>query len=86
MIEQLKTGYDYVLSTPRLRLLRTPYCFLTGDGVILIMVPGKTRVDHAKEAKRLLASVKARVLGVVLNGVERTREDYYYYYYYGDRK
>lgn len=37
------------------------------DGVLLVMKAGKTRRDHAREARRLLEKVKANIVGVVLN-------------------
>jgi len=53
------------------------------DGVILVSSIGSTNIDKAKEAKETLIKGQARILGVVLNGVERSGDDEYYYYYYG---
>jgi Mrp family chromosome partitioning ATPase len=61
------------------------------DGVILVVVGGKTPKETLQRAKDILLQVDARVLGVVINRVDIRRSDYgsYYYryhYYYGREK
>ena len=59
------------------------------DGVVLVTKEGETAREPAQLAVRRLQEVKARVLGVVLNGVGGTSPYYYAGYpYYGkaDRK
>lgn len=57
------------------------------DGVILVAGAGLVNREMAQRAKAQLEAVRARVLGVVLNGVEAEGSGYYYYYYYyGEKK
>ena len=51
------------------------------DGTILVVSSGKTETDKAIKAKELLHSVKANILGVVLNNKKTEKNDQYYYYY-----
>jgi capsular exopolysaccharide synthesis family protein len=54
------------------------------EGVVLVLRHGRASRDAAQHATRLLASVRARVLGVVLNDVQAGGAGYYGYYgYYG---
>lgn len=88
LLNTLKASYDYVLVDAPPVLAVTDAVLLSPkvDGVILVSAVNKTRVDRAKEARDQLYRANARILGVVLNGVERTRDDQYYYYYYGEDK
>lgn len=88
LIRTLRAGYDYVLvdAPPVLAVTDAVLISQKVDGVILVSAVNKTRVDRAKEARDQLLRANARILGVVLNGVERTRDDQYYYYYYGEDK
>lgn len=40
------------------------------DGVVLVLRSGKTKLENAVEANRILEFSKARVIGVILNGKE----------------
>jgi polysaccharide biosynthesis transport protein len=54
------------------------------EGVVLVLRQGRASRDAAQHATHLLASVRARVLGVVLNDVQAGGAGYYGYYgYYG---
>jgi capsular exopolysaccharide synthesis family protein len=54
------------------------------DGTILVLRHGRASRDGAQRAVQLLASVRARLLGVVLNDVDAKGESYYGHYgYYG---
>ncbi|MEW6570643.1 MAG: polysaccharide biosynthesis tyrosine autokinase [Nitrospirota bacterium] len=52
------------------------------DGVILVVRSGKTPKEAAQEARRLLCSVNAKILGVVLNSIDQSAMRYSYYYNY----
>jgi Mrp family chromosome partitioning ATPase len=55
------------------------------EGVILVVHAGKTQKEAVLQAKKLLNGVNARILGVVLNGVDfRNRYGYYSYYHSGN--
>jgi capsular exopolysaccharide synthesis family protein len=88
ILAELKEKYDYILldGPPVLAVTDASLLGSKVDGVIMVTAVGNTRIDRAKEAKEALLRGKARILGVILNGVERGREDQYYYYYYGEKK
>lgn len=48
------------------------------DGVLLVVRSGETEIKTIKKSKELLGNVNARLLGVVLNGMERESASYYY--------
>lgn len=50
------------------------------DGVILVVAAGEVNREVAQQAKSQLAAVRARVLGIVLNGVEEDVSGYSSYY------
>ena len=52
------------------------------DGVLLVVRSGETPKVAFTRTRDLLASVKSRVLGVVLNAVDSSAPDYYYSYRY----
>lgn len=52
------------------------------DGVVLVVGANKVPRDAALHAKSLLDQAKARILGVVLNGVKPENQPNYHYYYY----
>ncbi|MHB8512021.1 MAG: tyrosine-protein kinase domain-containing protein [Actinomycetota bacterium] len=58
------------------------------DGVILVVRAGRTHLERAREALAQFERVGVRVLGIVLNGVEKAGSSYYYYsgYYYSEPK
>jgi len=48
------------------------------DGVLLVMQAGRTRREHARQARNVLDKAKANIVGVVLNGAELTQASGYY--------
>ncbi|MDZ5612179.1 CpsD/CapB family tyrosine-protein kinase [Enterococcus cecorum] len=50
------------------------------DGTVVVIHEGVTRKDSIIEAKNRLIQAKARILGVIYNGVEQMNESSYYYY------
>ena len=52
------------------------------DGVLLVVRSGQTPKEAFTRARDLLAGVKCRLLGVVLNAVDSSAPDYYYSYRY----
>ncbi len=52
------------------------------DGVVLVVRPGETKVEAARQAVQQLKRVGANLLGVVLNGVDPRSSRYGYYYRY----
>lgn len=54
-------------TAPLLQHVETTMCLAHTDGVVLIVAAGVRRQTELREMKRLLDSVKARLLGVVLS-------------------
>lgn len=85
LLHQLKDEFDLVvIDTPPV-LAVTDACVLSPrvDGVLLVVRANKVGYPQVRRAKELLLGVKARILGVALDGVDRQnggRYDYYYYY------
>ena len=52
------------------------------DGVLLVVRPGKTRINALRQTLEQLHKVNARVLGIVLNNVATTGNTYGYHKYY----
>ncbi|CAM3557266.1 CpsD/CapB family tyrosine-protein kinase [Marinicrinis lubricantis] len=85
LLEQLKEHYDVVLidTPPVMPVSDAQIIAAQSDGVILVIDTGKVRKEMALKAKKSLEHVNARILGAVLNNVNRKRSESYYYYSYG---
>jgi Mrp family chromosome partitioning ATPase len=53
------------------------YC----DGIIMVVRAGSTHVEEIRRAKEQLDSVKAPIVGAVLNMLDVKKDPYYYKYY-----
>ena len=82
LLDELEKEYDIIIiDTPPVQAVTDSQILSTKvDGVILVVRSEKTKKDSTKLAKAALEKVNAHILGVVLNGEERTRSKYYYYY------
>ena len=82
MIREMKKTYDYiVIDTPP--LLPIPDSQIIAphvDGVVLVIHQGKTKIEHAKQAKDILNLANANLIGTVLNGVKEKGNQYGYEY------
>ena len=81
LIEQLAQQFDMVLlDTPSL-LAVTDAAVLapTVDGVVLAVGRAQARGEAVRAARQLLADVKAKSIGLVVN---RAEQDGSYYYYH----
>ncbi|WP_445669207.1 CpsD/CapB family tyrosine-protein kinase [Margalitia sp. FSL K6-0131] len=82
LIYQLHSGFDYVVfdTPPILAVSDSQILANKCDGVIMVVSSGKTRKDAALKSKNILLQANARLIGVVMNGIEqKRREDYYQY-------
>lgn len=88
VLAQLEEAYDYVLvdAPPVLAVTDASLLATRLDGVIVVARAGMAQTNRAKEALQQLAGAKAKILGVVLNGIERKKGEGYYYYYYGGQE
>ncbi|MDD9266228.1 CpsD/CapB family tyrosine-protein kinase [Paenibacillus sp. GCM10023248] len=87
-LEELRMQYDIILidAPPAIAVTDAQIISTRSDGVILVVDSEKVKRDVALKAKQNLDNVRARILGVVLNNVDRKNKDAYYYYYYGESK
>ena len=82
MLDYAKDQYDIImLDTPPV-LAVTDAQILANfvDGSILVIRSGYTEIEAATKAKEALEPARAKLLGTVLNGREKTASNYYYYY------
>ncbi|MGC8810819.1 MAG: polysaccharide biosynthesis tyrosine autokinase, partial [bacterium] len=91
MIHSLKEQFAHVIfdSPPVLGFADTTILSTLVDGVVLVVLGGKTPKETLQRAKDVLFQVEAHILGVVINRVDMHRSDYshyYYHYYYGKEK
>ncbi len=89
VLEELQKTYDVILlDTPPLgSFIEAAVLSAKADGVALVLQPGTTDISAAQSVVAQLEKAKARILGVVLNGVDVSGGDYYYSdYYYRDGK
>ncbi len=83
MMRVLGGKFDHVVldSPPVLGFADSIIVSTSVDGVILVVLGGKTPRDTLQRAKEVLHQVNAKILGVVINRVDISRGDYGYYYY-----
>jgi capsular exopolysaccharide synthesis family protein len=90
LIETLRKHYDRIIidSPPVTAVTDSTMLSNVVDGVVLVVRAGETAKDVVVNGLDSLRSVKAKILGAVLNGVNIGKDSYYYYqyyyYYYGD--
>jgi capsular exopolysaccharide synthesis family protein len=83
MMDSLGKRFDHIVldSPPVLGFADSLILSSTVDGVILVVLGGKTPKETLQRAKEVLHQVNAKILGVVINRVDLQRGHYGYYYY-----
>jgi capsular exopolysaccharide synthesis family protein len=83
MMEFLEERFDHIVfdGPPVLGFADSTILSTTVDGVILVVLGGKTPRETLQLAKEFLLQVNAKILGVVINRIDIQRGDYGYYYY-----
>ncbi|HEV2489387.1 MAG TPA: polysaccharide biosynthesis tyrosine autokinase [Candidatus Acidoferrales bacterium] len=83
-IEELRKHYKFIVIDSPPILAATDAVILSAltDGVLLVVWSGETPKEAFTRSRDLLAGVKGRLLGVILNGVDSSAPDYYYSYRY----
>jgi polysaccharide biosynthesis transport protein len=83
MMDSLGKKFDHIVldSPPVLGFADSLIVSATVDGVILVVLGGKTPKETLQRAKEVLHQVNAKILGVVINRVDLQRGNYGYYYY-----
>lgn len=81
IMDEARNNYDIVIfdMPPVVTVTDAQIMASKADGTLLVVREGKTRKDDLKKAKELLTMVKARLLGVVYNGTEQSKDQGYYY-------
>ncbi|PYT69604.1 MAG: capsular biosynthesis protein [Acidobacteria bacterium] len=83
-IVELRAKFKFIVvdSPPIMAATDAVILSVHADGVLLVVRSGETPKVAFMRTRDLLASVKSRVLGVVLNAVDSSAPDYYYSYRY----
>jgi capsular exopolysaccharide synthesis family protein len=82
LIEKLSQSFDIILidSPPVIMFSDAQILAALCDGVLLVVNCGRVKSKIVKKAKEQLDFVGARILGAILNNVEKHDEDFHYYY------
>ncbi|MBP7212694.1 MAG: polysaccharide biosynthesis tyrosine autokinase [Anaerolineaceae bacterium] len=84
ILKDLRERFDFVIiDTPPMIVSDAQILSSKVDGLIFVIIPGKTKIIAAKRPLEELERIGARVLGVIANKIPKNR-DYYYggYNYY----
>jgi polysaccharide biosynthesis transport protein len=81
LLKKWREEYDHVIidSPPVITVTDAVLLSVEADAVLLVVRSGQTTVAHVRRTRNLLRSVKARLLGVVMNAADLASPDYYYY-------
>jgi succinoglycan biosynthesis transport protein ExoP len=84
VLGELKEKFEFILidSPPVMALTDAAVLSVLSDGVLLVLDGQKTSVPNAQRAVERLDMVNARILGVILNGVNLDDPQYSYHYDY----
>lgn len=84
LIGELRNRYKFVVidSPPIMAATDAVILSVLVDGVLMVVRSGETPKEALTRTRDLLAGVKCRMLGVVLNAVDASSPDYYYSYRY----
>jgi polysaccharide biosynthesis transport protein len=83
-IEEVRRRFKFIVIDSPPIMAATDAVILSAltDGVLLVVRSGETPKEAFTRSRDLLAAVKSRLLGVVLNAVDSSAPDYYYSYRY----
>jgi polysaccharide biosynthesis transport protein len=83
-IAELRSKFKFIVidSPPIMAATDAVILSVKADGVLLVVRSGETPKEAFTRTRELLLSVKAHLLGVVLNAVDSSAPDYYYSYRY----
>ncbi|MGM0122835.1 tyrosine-protein kinase [Enterococcus sp. AZ194] len=83
VIEEAKNLYDIVIfdMPPVVAVTDAQIMASKTDGTLLVIRENVSRKESLTKAKDLLSMVQARMLGVIYNGAENSKDQGYYYYY-----
>ena len=83
MIEVLGAEYDIIIfdAPPILSVADSLILSKLLDGTLVIARAGKTSYDDVRKSLKSLADLNAHVLGIVINALDATKNEYYYRYH-----
>lgn len=83
LLATTRETYDVIIidTPPILSVTDAQIVATQSDGVVLVVDSGKVKKEVAVKAKALLEHVNARLIGIVLNNINRKNSDSYTYYY-----
>lgn len=89
LLEQFKSAYDFVIidAPPLAPVIDAAVISANCDGAILVISPGKSRIQEALSVKEQLLKSGCKILGAVINQTNPKHRDLSAkknYYYYGD--
>lgn len=89
LLQQFKTVYDFVIiDTPPLNpVIDAAVISANCDGAILVVAPGKAKIQESLAVKEQLLKSGCKILGAVINETDSKHRDFStkkYYSYYGD--
>jgi len=84
LIKYMESKYDLVLfdSPPLVAVTDAALLATEVDGLLLVVEAGALPRELLKQGLERLNSVKANILGAILNNVNLQKGSYYYYYYH----
>jgi capsular exopolysaccharide synthesis family protein len=82
LLTQWRGMFDHIIfdTAPILAVTDAVRLSIQADGVLLVVRSAQTPKAALRRASILLAQVKAKVLGIVVNAVDSTSQEHYYYY------
>lgn len=82
VIEEARKFFDIIIfdMPPVVAVTDAQIMASKADGTLLVVRENVTKKEAVAKAKDLLQMVKAKVLGVVYNGAEQSKDSGYYYY------
>jgi succinoglycan biosynthesis transport protein ExoP len=86
-LKKWREEYDHIIldTPPVLSVTDAVALSVDADAVVLVVRSGQTTKQALRHSRELLATVNARLLGVVVNGFDPDSPDAYQYYYYGSK-
>lgn len=82
LLASAREVYDVIVidTAPLLAVTDAQILSTKTDGVVIVTRRGSTETEGLKHAIDLVSKVRGRLLGIVLNDVEKENDNYYYYY------